>query len=467
MAHDLSRLISSLKDEPQLLLPQTYNQYLDILGDRGVDIIKANQDAKKLAFDSGISLESREEQLDDKVGILNIEGPLTYKNTGMEALCGGCNYTDLLADAQALFASPSVNTVVQMINSGGGSAFGAFGLGTELRKLADQSGKRLITYVDGMSASAAYALGCASHEIIMHPDAEVGSIGVVVRLTNSNEANKKAGVETTYITAGDSKVPFDAQGEFREDFKADLQEKVDSLYLDFINHVATMRNISPETVMETQAKMFMKDKALELGLADKVMTPTEFKEYLQQEDLSPSAQSVTTQTKAPIAFTNNKQDIEMSDANLDVQALADLQAELQAQKDLVASFQAKEVEAKKAGLVASLSTENTFLESETIEALASVMLSADEKSQSLLASVLAQANSGITAVEAKAVEDIATAQLATEEALAAKEAIKAEFGEKQSSVPDAPVEASVPEDKNDIIAAKVAAKKAALAAQKV
>jgi len=158
----------------------------------------------------------------------------------------------------------------------------------------------------------------------------------------------------------------------------------------------------------------------------------------------------------------------MSDANLDVQALADLQAELQAQKDLVASFQAKEVEAKKAGLVASLSTENTFLESETIEALASVMLSADEKSQSLLTSVLAQANSGITAVEAKAVEDIATAQLATEEALAAKEAIKAEFGEKQSSVPDAPIEASVPEDKNDIIAAKVAAKKAAkLAAQKV
>lgn len=461
MAHELSRLISSLKDEPQLLLPQTYENYLDILNDRSVDVLKANQEAKKLALDSGISLDSREEQISGNVGILNIEGPLTYKNSGIEALCGGCNYTDLEADAKSLFANPQVDTVVQMINSGGGSAFGAFVLGSQLRQLADQSGKRLITYVDGMSASAAYALGCASHEIVMHPDAEVGSIGVVVRLVNSNEADKKAGIETTYITAGDSKVPFDANGEFRSEFKEDLQSKVDSLYLDFINHVATMRNISPDTVMDTEAKMFMKDKAIELGLADKVMTPTQFQEYLQ-ESISVSA---TTQTKAPIAFTNDKQEIQMSDANLDVQALAELQAKLEAANNLVAQFEAKEVEAKKAGLVASLSTENTFLESDTVEALASVLLSGDEKAQSLLTSVLAQANAGITSVEAKAVEDIAAAQLATEEALAAKEAIKAEFGEKQASSPDAPVEAVV-EDKNDIIAQKVAAKKAALAAAK-
>lgn len=467
MAHELGRLSASLTNKPQLITPDTFNHYLSIIDDRSMEVIKANHEAKKLAIEEGVDSEASGVDLGATVGVLSIDGPLTYKSSGFEALCGGTSYQSILAQAKTLFSNPELSTVVQMISSGGGEAFGVFDLGEQLRKLADQSGKRLITYVDGMSASAAYALGCASHEVIMHPDAEVGSIGVVVRLTNSNEANKKAGVETTYITAGDSKVPFDAQGEFREDFKADLQSKVDSLYLDFINHVATMRNISPDTVMETQAKMFMKDKALELGLADKVMTPTEFKEYLQQEDNAPSVQSVTTQTKAPIAFNTNTKDIEMSDANLDAQALADLQAELQAQKDLVASFQAKEVEAKKAGLVASLSTENTFLESETIEALASVMLSADEKSQSLLASVLAQANSGITAVEAKAVEEIATAQLATEEALAAKEAIKAEFGEKQTSVPDAPVEASVPEDKNDIIAAKVAAKKAALAAQKV
>ena len=463
MAHDLSRLSASLTNKPQLITPDTFNHYLSILNDRSMDVIQANHEAKKLAMEEGVDSEASGVDLGAKVGVINIDGPLTYKSSGFEALCGGNSYQNILSEGRELFSDPNINTVVQIINSGGGECFRCFEHSRELRKLADESGKRFITYVDGMAASAAYALAAASHEIIMNPDAEVGSIGVVVRLTNSNEANKKAGVETTYITAGDSKVPFDADGEFREDFKADLQSKVDTLYLDFIQHVADMRNISQEVVMSTEAKMFMKEKALELGLADKAMTGAEFQDYLQES----ISVSVTTQTKAPIAFNTNIQDIEMSDANLDVQALADLQAELQAQKDLVASFQAKEVEAKKAGLVASLSTENTFLESETVEALASVMLSADEKAQSLLTAVLTQANSGITAVEAKAVEEIATAQLATEEALAAKEAIKKEFGEAQASVPDAPIEAVVPEDKNDIIAAKVAAKKAALAAQKV
>lgn len=461
MAHELSRLSASLINKPQLITPYAFNNYLSILNDRSMDVIQANQEAKKLAMEEGVDSEKGGVDLGAKVGVLNIDGPLTYKSSGFEALCGGASYQSILAEAKTLFADPSLDTVVQVVSSSGGEAYRAFSTAKELRKLADQSGKRLITYVDGMAASAAYALAVASHEVIMNPDAEVGSIGVVVRLVNSNEANKKAGVETTYITAGDSKVPFDAEGSFREDFKADLQEKVDSLYLDFIQHVAVMRNISQDVVMSTEAKMFMKEKALELGLVDKVMEGAEFQEYLQ-ESISVSA---TTQTKAPIAFTNDKQEIQMSDANLDVQALAELQAKLEAANNLVAQFEAKEVEAKKAGLVASLSTENTFLESDTVEALASVLLSGDEKAQSLLTSVLAQANAGITSVEAKAVEDIAAAQLATEEALAAKEAIKAEFGEKQASSPDAPVEAVV-EDKNDIIAQKVAAKKAALAAAK-
>lgn len=461
MAHELSRLSASLINKPQLITPDTFNHYLSILNDRSMDVIQANQEAKKLAMEEGVDSEKGGVDLGAKVGVLNIDGPLTYKSSGFEALCGGASYQSILAEAKELFADPTLDTVVQVVNSGGGECFRCFEHSRELRKLADQTGKKFITYVDGMAASAAYALAVASHEVIMNPDAEVGSIGVVVRLVNSNEANKKAGVETTYITAGDSKVPFDAEGSFREDFKADLQEKVDSLYLDFIQHVAVMRNISQDVVMSTEAKMFMKEKALELGLVDKVMEGAEFQEYLQ-ESISVSA---TTQTKAPIAFTNDKQEIQMSDANLDVQALAELQAKLEAANNLVAQFEAKEVEAKKAGLVASLSTENTFLESDTVEALASVLLSGDEKAQSLLTSVLAQANAGITSVEAKAVEDIAAAQLATEEALAAKEAIKAEFGEKQASSPDAPVEAVV-EDKNDIIAQKVAAKKAALAAAK-
>lgn len=430
-----------------------------------MDVIQANQKAKELALEEDIEFSTNNVEFGEKVGVINIEGPLTYKSSGFEMLCGGASYEGILSQAKQFYADPNINTVVQMINSGGGEAYNCFQYSAELRKLADQAGKRLVTYVDGMAASAAYALGCASHEVIMNPDAEVGSIGVVVRLVNSNEANKKAGVETTYITAGDSKVPFDAEGGFREDFKADLQSKVDSLYLDFINHVATMRNISEDIVMSTEAKTFMKESALELGLADKVMTGSEFKEYLKQEDLSPSAPSVTTKTNLPkaetIALTNETQDIEMSDA-INAQALADLQAQLQAANDLVASFEAEKTQAKQASLVASLSTENTFLESDTIEALASVMLS-DEKASTLLSAVLSQAKAGIDAEKEASLEAIAAATLEKEEAIAAKDAIKAEFGNQEQQSVSVEAKDNSATVSVDAVAERVARMKAAKA----
>ncbi len=460
MAHELSLLSASLVNKPQLITPDTFNHYLSILENRSSDVILANQEAKKLALEESVDIENKSEvDLGATVGIINIEGPLTYKSSGFEALCGGASYQGILSEAKELFANPSIKTVVQIVNSGGGECFRCFEHSRELRKLADETGKRFITYVDGMSASAAYALSVASHEVIINPDSEVGSIGVVVRLVNSNEKDKKEGYQTTYITAGDSKVPFDANGDFREDFKADLQTKVDSLYLDFIQHVADMRNISQEVVMSTEAKTFMKDDALKLGLVDKVMTGAEFKEYLQE-----SVSVGNTNAKTPIAFNNNKQDIEMSNANLDDQAVAALQAKLDEQAAMIAKFQAKEVEAQLSTLVSTLSTENTFLKEDTIKILASTMLSADEGVKTLLSNVLAEAKAGYSAVEARAVEDIAKAEEATEKALADKEAIKAEFGEKQTSVADEPKDAVVA-DKQDAIRAKVAAKKAAMKAQ--
>lgn len=67
-----------------------------------------------------------------------------------------------------------------------------------------------------MSASAAFGLSVAAHEIIANPDAELGSVGVVVKLRNMNKAMNNAGVEDTYIYAGDSKIPFKEDGSFRK-----------------------------------------------------------------------------------------------------------------------------------------------------------------------------------------------------------------------------------------------------------
>ena len=80
--------------------------------------------------------------------------------------------------------------------------------------------------------------------------------------------------------SGDSKVPYDSEGKLREDFIEGLQDDVDDLYLEFVSHVAKYRPMSEEEIMGTEAKTFKAAKAVELGLADKIMTGFEFIDYL-------------------------------------------------------------------------------------------------------------------------------------------------------------------------------------------
>ena len=134
------------------------------------------------------------------------------------------------------------------------------------------AGKKIITYVDGTMASAAYALGCIGDEIIMNPDAQAGSIGVVIALHDEHLKEEMEGEKTIYIYAGESKVPFAEDGSFKQEFLDDLQADVNYTYGKFTSHVAEMRGLTEEAVIATQAKVFKTPDAISLGLADKEMT---------------------------------------------------------------------------------------------------------------------------------------------------------------------------------------------------
>lgn len=272
MAHSLLRLTQSLHNVPHLIT----EPYL-----RGVVSILEDRNNGKIELAVGGTGREREPiyNPDTAVGILNIDGPLTYLE--YEPLCGEppTSYQGLKEDMQSI-AEVGAKIVVMDFCSPGGEAYQCFETARAIRAIADEHGIQLIAYVDGLAASAGYALAAIADEIIVNPQAEVGSIGVVVKLRNVNKALKEMGIEDTYIHAGKSKIPFDQSGGFTEGFLEDIQEKVDVLYEEFISHVAEARGISKESVKNTEAKTFLPAKAIELGLADKTMTLDEFYTYL-------------------------------------------------------------------------------------------------------------------------------------------------------------------------------------------
>ena len=216
-----------------------------------------------------------------KIGLINIHGSLT--NKPVESLCGatGTSYAGLVNQMDELIQA-GCERIVFDISSGGGEAFNCFQTADAIRKMADDNGVKLISYVQDCAASAAYALCVLSDEVVCHPQGQVGSIGVLIALMNNSKAIEQAGYTRTFVTAGANKIPFDADGNFRDEFIAGLQEQVNELYGEFVAHVSKYTGLSTEEIKATEASMFRANKALELGLINSIMTNEEFAEYLSK-----------------------------------------------------------------------------------------------------------------------------------------------------------------------------------------
>lgn len=335
---NINRVLSYFENKPQLIEPKTANtilEFLELRNSKGVETNKSKPEAfTKKHFDYKKNIEGK--RVSKKTAIMNIEGPLTYKKTGWEALCGGCSY-QAIHEGVAQAIEDGIEHIVMNVDSGGGEAYGAFETAKEIRKMCDNEGVKLTAYVDGLSASAAYALSCVCDEVIANNYAEVGSIGVVTRLVNSTEAQEKAGYKTTYIYAGGNKIPYDTDGGFRDEFLKDIQAKVDNLYDAFVSHVAEARGMDEESVRNTDAKVFTAIEAKEKGLVDKIMSKDEFLNYIMEED----GMSAKKQGETPVAEAEEQKKVEMADTGIDAKAIKELMAQNEQLRKMNAEFSEK------------------------------------------------------------------------------------------------------------------------------
>lgn len=328
MAHSLIRLKSSLVNTPHLIEPSSFNSIMEYVNSRVAGNVEITPSMSTDDYDIRQRYVS-----DTKTGVMHIDGPLTYKTTGWEALCGGTSY-EMLKEQMEYFVAEGAKTVVMLVSSGGGEAHGMMDSANYMRKLADDNGIKIIAYVDGMSASAAYGISCIADEIVMSSDSQVGSIGVLIQLMNNSKMLEKAGVERTFITAGKDKVPFAKDGSFTDEFIERLQTQVDALYEAFTSHVATHRSLDVSAVKGTEANVFMADEALTLGLADKVMTVEDFYNYVADVAQN-NIEGNDMNFKEAFKLTSNKETAEMAKLDELQTEMVTLQTEYETTKGLL------------------------------------------------------------------------------------------------------------------------------------
>lgn len=282
-------IISRVFNKPQFITVDAFQPLVDYLSDpkrlTQIKLTKPDEKVEQLARYQGESDDSyRFRRLginpDTMTGYLQIKDVLVNREGQINADCVELTSYEGLKKTFKAQVAEGITSCVLMVDSGGGEAYGCFEAANAVKKLAQENGVKLTAYVDGTSASAAYAWTSIADEVIANPMARVGSVGVVVQLYNDSKFLENLGIQRSFVYAGGNKIPFDKNGEFSENFINSLQESVDKSYVKFYQFIATNRGMTDQQVIDTQASVYDADKALEVGFIDKIMEVDEFESYM-------------------------------------------------------------------------------------------------------------------------------------------------------------------------------------------
>lgn len=206
------------------------------------------------------------------VAVLPILGTLVRRGSWLASESGLASY-DRLTNAFAEIAmSDSVRGIMLEMDTPGGEAGGCFDFADFIRKTSEATGKPVWAHVNECAASAGYAIASAASQIWVPTTGEVGSIGVLAAHVDQSGADRKAGLDWTYIYAGEEKVDGNPHEPLSDSARSVLQADIDMLYGMFVGLVARNRRITPKAVRATKARMFRGKNAVAAGFADRVGT---------------------------------------------------------------------------------------------------------------------------------------------------------------------------------------------------
>lgn len=203
------------------------------------------------------------------VAVIPVLGSLVGRGAYLGPVSGMTSYEGLKHQIQSAAADGAVTSIILDMDSPGGEAVGAFEVGEAVRAAAGR--KPVLAVVNGMAASAAYAIAAGATKIITSSSGISGSIGVVMMHADYSKALADRGVRPTIIKAGARKAAASPVRELTDEDKALLQAEVDRFFEIFVSHVSAMRaGLSPDAVRALEARTFIGADAVAAGLADEV-----------------------------------------------------------------------------------------------------------------------------------------------------------------------------------------------------
>ena len=209
-----------------------------------------------------------------------VEGPIT-RDGGGGALPQSPRATpadDIVEQIERADADDNVDALLIKLNTPGGEVVPS----DDIRLAAERFDGPTIAYTTDVCASGGYWIASGCDELWAREGSIVGSIGVIGSRVNASDLAEKVGLSYERFAAGEYKDAGTPLKELEDDEREYLQGLIDDYYETFVERVSDGRDLEPEFVRDTEARIYLGDDARELGLVDELGTRRDVEDALAE-----------------------------------------------------------------------------------------------------------------------------------------------------------------------------------------
>ncbi|MFO8114413.1 MAG: signal peptide peptidase SppA [Halorubrum sp.] len=211
---------------------------------------------------------------------VKVSGPIRRKKGRPSPVSGpiGTTADDVVEQIEAAGEDEDVEALVVELNTPGGEVLPS----DDIRRAAIDFDGPTVAYATDICASGGYWIASGCDELWAHDASLVGSIGVVGSRPNASGLADKLGISYEQFTAGEYKDAGVPLREIEQDEREYLQGIIDGYYEQFVETVSEGRDMDPETVRGTEARVYLGTDAAEVGLVDELGTEDDVEDRLAE-----------------------------------------------------------------------------------------------------------------------------------------------------------------------------------------
>ena len=208
-----------------------------------------------------------------------VEGPITRDGGGsLTSPPMGAVADEVVEQIERADEDEAVRALLVKLNTPGGEIVPS----EDIRIAADRFDGPTVAYATDVCASGGYDIAAGCDELWAREGSIVGSIGVVGSRVNAADLADRLGLDYEQLTAGEYKDAGTPLKDLEPDERAYLQGLIDDYYDQFVETVADGRDMDEAAIRDTEARVYLGDRAAELGLVDELGTREDVEERVEE-----------------------------------------------------------------------------------------------------------------------------------------------------------------------------------------